>query len=358
MSLTFFPSTLEIARLRRKITISELSKRSRVSTRELRRIAAGEAEPSLESVEAIAGALSYPVAFFYAGDLEMPVAATFRALGSMTKKEAGAGLASAAIGARLSAWLEREFDVPEPSIPDLSGMAPESAAETLRQMWGLGERPVGNLIRLLEAKGVRVFSLSEETLRLDAFATWVDTRPFVFLNGVKSAERSRFDAAHELGHLCLHRDGQQGKEVEDEANRFSSAFLMPRGDILAHRVFPAIPKLIGAKSRWGVALSALVHRYCDLGLMNEDRAKWTYIEMSRKGFLRKEPCPMQREGSSVWMQVLQSLWQERRSVTDLASELSLAADEVESLIFVNREERKSEPPPQRRTGRSGIQLVG
>ena len=58
------------------------------------------------------------------------------------------------------------------------------------------------------------------------------------------------------------------------------------------------------------------------------------------------------------MQVLQSLWQERRSVTDLASELCLAADEVESLIFVNREERKSEPPPQRGTGRSGIRLVG
>ena len=72
MSRAFFPSTLEIARLRRKITISELSKRSGVSTRELRRIAAGEAEPSQESVQAIAGALSYPVAFFYAGDLEMP----------------------------------------------------------------------------------------------------------------------------------------------------------------------------------------------------------------------------------------------------------------------------------------------
>ena len=92
--------------------------------------------------------------------------------------------------------------------------------------------------------------------------------------------------------------------------------------------------------------------------MNEDRAKWTYIEMSRKGFLKKEPNPMQREGSSVWIQVIQTLWQERRSVTDLASELSLAADEVESLIFVNREERKSEPPPRRGTGRPGFRLVG
>lgn len=65
---------------------------------------------------------------------------------------------------------------------------------------------------------------------------------------------------------------------------------------------------------------------------------------------------MQREGSSIWMQVPQTLWQERRSVTDLASEQSLATDEVESLIFVNREER--EPPPQRTSGRSGIRLIG
>lgn len=357
MSGKFFPSALEIARLRRKVTVSELSKLSGVSTRELRRISRAEVQPTPESVTALAKALKYPVDFFLAGELEIPVDATFRASTSMTKREAGAGLASAALGARLSAWLEAEFDVPDHDIPDLSDMDPSLAAETLRAMWQLGERPIGSLVRLLEAKGVRVFSLSEETLRLDAFATWVDTRPFVFLNGVKSAERSRFDAAHELGHLCLHRDGQKGKEIEDEANSFASAFLMPSRDVIARRVFPSIQNLIAAKSRWGVALSALVHRYRDLGLVKEEKAKWLYIEMSRKGYLKREPRPIQREGSAIWSQVLQALWQERKSVGDLAKELALPADEVESLIFVNRRGVMDQSTASSSKLRSSLRLV-
>ncbi|MEG9883988.1 MAG: ImmA/IrrE family metallo-endopeptidase [Hyphomicrobiales bacterium] len=198
------------------------------------------------------------------------------------------------------------------------------------------DRPIGNLIRLLEAKGARVFSLSEETLRLDAFATWVDSRPFVFLNGAKSAERSRFDAAHELGHLCLHLDGQKGKKVKDEANTFAAAFLMPACDVIARRVFPTMQNLIDAKSRWGVALSALLRRYRDLMLMNEERARWLYVEMARKGFLKKEPRPIQREGSAIWTQVLQAFWRDRMTIGDLAEELALPTDEIESPIFVKR----------------------
>lgn len=357
MSGKFFPSALEIARLRRKITVSELSKLTGLSTRELRRISRAEVQPTPESVTSLANALRYPLEFFHVGELEIPADATFRARTSMTKRESGAGLASAALGARLSAWLETEFHVPDHDIPDLSDMDPSLAADTLRAMWGLGERPIGNLIRLLEAKGVRVFSLSEETLRLDAFATWVDTRPFVFLNGVKSAERSRFDAAHELGHLCLHRDGQKGKEVEDEANAFASAFLMPTRDVIARRVFPTMQNLIVAKSRWGVALSALVRRYRDLGLVNGDRAKWLYIEMSRKGYLKKEPRPIRREGSAIWAQVLQALWQDRKSISDLAKEISLPSDEIESLIFVNRRDAMDRPAASTSSVRSGLRLV-
>ena len=54
----------------------------------------------------------------------------------------------------------------------------------------------------------------------------------------KTAEHSRFDAAHELGHLVLHRHGPpRGIEAERQANAFASAFLMPHGS-----VFPRAPK--------------------------------------------------------------------------------------------------------------------
>ena len=40
--------------------------------------------------------------------------------------------------------------------------------------------------------------------------------------------RSRFDGAHELGHLVVHGDQIWGvKEVEHQAHAFAAAFLMP-----------------------------------------------------------------------------------------------------------------------------------
>ena len=54
-------------------------------------------------------------------------------------------------------------------------------------------------------------------------------RPVVVLGADKGqSDRSPFDAAHELGHLVLHRPEHAGtREVETQAHRFAAAFLMP-----------------------------------------------------------------------------------------------------------------------------------
>ena len=45
-------------------------------------------------------------------------------------------------------------------------------------------------------------------------------------------DRSRFDAAHELGHLVLHSPEEAGsKDAETQAHQFAAAFLMPADDI-------------------------------------------------------------------------------------------------------------------------------
>lgn len=73
--------------------------------------------------------------------------------------------------------------------------SPEAATlnrkRPLRRMWGLGNAPIPNMIPLLESKGFRVFSLAEEAREVDAFCTWHEGKPFVFLNTIKSVERSR-----------------------------------------------------------------------------------------------------------------------------------------------------------------------
>jgi len=125
----------------------------------------------------------------------------------MTAGVREAALSSGAIGFLVSDWMETQFNLPEADVPDLSLYSPEVAARVLRQEWSLGERPISNMTQLLESRGIRVFSLSEDTAKMNAFSIWRNQRPFVFLNTFKSAESSRFDAAHELGHLVLHQDG-------------------------------------------------------------------------------------------------------------------------------------------------------
>ena len=152
----------------------------------------------------------------------------------MSAKDRDAALAAGTLSFLVSDWVEQRFDLPEPDLEDLAGEEPEVAARSLREHWALGERPIKNMVHLLEAKGIRVFSLAENTRTVDAFSLWRDTRPYVFLNMLKTPEHSRHDAAHELGHLVLHRHGgPRGRRAEDEANQFAASFLMPAADVLA-----------------------------------------------------------------------------------------------------------------------------
>lgn len=127
--------------------------------------------------------------------------------------------------------------------------------------------------RLLETHGVLALRLPNGTdLKVDAFSTCSGRRPLVFLSRAKDDKsRSRFDAAHELGHLIVHPDTEPCyKLVENQAHAFAAAFLMPEDEIagdLPRRIdWPASHEL---KRKWGVSLRALVHRAHSLSRLSE-----------------------------------------------------------------------------------------
>ncbi|RAS70669.1 uncharacterized protein DUF955 [Lentzea atacamensis] len=96
-------------------------------------------------------------------------------------------------------------------------------------------------------------------------------RPVVALGADKGLrDRSRFDAAHELGHLVLlGADGPiADKATESQANEFAAAFLMPAEDI-AHELPARLdwPALLRLKAKWHVSLAALLVRAKTLGVM-------------------------------------------------------------------------------------------
>ena len=139
------------------------------------RLENGANEPEVETVDALAAALNFPRAFFFADEVdELPAdAVSFRSLSSMSAKERDAALSVGAIAYLFHDWVAERFNLPGGDIPDVREDAgPEGAARIVRAQWGLGEQPISNMVRLLESKGIRVFSLCEDTKSVDAFSCW------------------------------------------------------------------------------------------------------------------------------------------------------------------------------------------
>lgn len=310
-----------------------------VSPVTISRLENGVNEPEEDTLNALSRVLDFPREFFCAGDFDdLPVqSASFRSLTSMTARERDAALSAGTIAFLFDDWIEERFNLPTPDVPDLRADAtPEAAAQAVREYWGLGQQPIPSMVKLLEAKGVRVFSLCEDTKTVDAFSCWRNSQPFVFLNTFKSTERSRFDAAHELGHLVMHRHGEQqdSRQAENEADQFASHFLMPQDDVASRiRVVTGLEELIRAKKRWGVSVAALTYRLNKMGIVSEWQNRTFNIEISRRGYRSHEPEGLEPERSVVWPQVLGALWNERTTRDHIAAALHLPTHELESILF-------------------------
>jgi len=334
----FSSNRLSLARRRRRLTGKALAELVGVTAVTISRLESGSNEPEPATLTALARVLGFAEEFFSEDDVEeLPLdAASFRSLTAMSAKERDAALAAGSFAYLLVDWVDARFNLPSADLVDLSHERDaELAAVALRQRWGLGEQPISNMIRLLESKGVRVLSLSENTKNVDAFSCWRDGVPYVFLNTFKSAEHSRFDAAHELGHLVLHKHGgPQQRQAEAEANAFASSFLMPSADIKSRvRFVTGLNDLIAAKKRWGVSVAALTYRLHKLGIIKDWQNRNLCIQMSKRGYRTNEPSPMDREESVVWKKVFEELWSEKVTKAQVARELRLPPDEIENLVF-------------------------
>ena len=361
MSDNFNNKRLVLARKRRRLTGKALGELAGVSPVTVSRIENRENEPDDETIAKLAKALGYPVRFLEKDDPEEidTTAVSFRSLTKMSAKERDAAIAAGCLGLEISDWIEANFNLPAVDLIDLSYETnPEAGARSLRQFWGLGERPISDMLGLMEAKGVRVFSLSEETASVDAFSFWRDGRPFVFLNTFKSAEHSIFDAAHELGHLVLHRHAgtQPTRSAEREANAFASAFTMPASDVRARMPrLITVDDILKAKTRWRVSAMAMAHRLHSLRRLSDWQYKSVCIELGRRGFRSGEPGGIERERSAVWRKVLSQLWAEKTTKEDISRDLGIPLDEFESLIWGLTGDGGSRP--NRRPGKGSIRAI-
>jgi Zn-dependent peptidase ImmA (M78 family)/DNA-binding XRE family transcriptional regulator len=337
------PQRLIIARERRAMTKKGVADAVGVSTNTIHRYESGELTPSEENIEKLAAALEFPVSFFSGPDVDQPRMdnASFRGLASKTDRVMKAALQSGTLAYLFDDWISGEFNRAELNLPEFpSDMDPQLAAKLLRQEWRLGEKPIENMVHLLEAKGIRVFSLAENNKDIDAFSVWRDDVPYVFLNRFKSAERSRFDAAHELCHLCLHKHGGAAAEkknspIEKDANAFAGAFLMPESDVrsIITTAIYSVDDLLPYKKRWRVAAVALAYRLLELGVIPKSRSNSFYVEMSRRGWLKNEPETIRREQSIIWQQIFDELRKDGITKADISTKTGVPINEMEAHLF-------------------------
>ncbi len=338
MSQTFNSNRLSLARKRNRLTKKSLASLIGLTPDSITRLENGTQSPQNETIKKLSETLNYSVEFFFKDDPDLITAenVNFRSLSTMIARDRDAFLAVGSLSFDIIDWVDSKFVLPKLNVPDLSvGYTPESAAAVLRDQWGVGQKPISDLIKLIESKGVRVLSLNESIETADAFSLWRNGVPYIFLNGNKTAERTRFDISHELGHIVIHRGGRVKespiKIIEKEADTFASYFLMPECDVRSNvNGFITIDKLLKLKQRWKVSLSALSYRIHKLGIISDWQYRNFCIEI-RKRYGKNEPASIKSNGSSLWRMIFSELWKDKITINHIAKELALPVNEIVGL---------------------------
>jgi Zn-dependent peptidase ImmA (M78 family)/DNA-binding XRE family transcriptional regulator len=174
----------------------------------------------------------------------------------------------------------------------------DNLAKELRQFWGLGNAPIPNAIRLLEANGFVVALDAFEAPEIDGLSAWSKklSIPFVMLNkDIESAVRLRFSSIHELGELLLHRyslaelDKNLISLYDHQAHRLASSFLLPEEAFLADLYSVTLDSLLDLKQKWRVSIAAMLEYLKNRDVISVEAYRGLRVKLSKRGWKDKEP---------------------------------------------------------------------
>lgn len=332
------PSRITTARLRRGLTKTALARELGLMPKTLSKYE-NDGAPVNRLVD-LAEVLHFPESYFLreqAPHLELQDV-SFRAGTRVSVKARSAALSSGRHGIELSEWIHAQLKLPARDIPRIENTTPEEAALLLRQEWGLGTKPLPNLVQLCESRGCRMMGLPKMAESVDAFSTWYEAEPYIFLARRRSPEGVRFDIAHELGHLVMHSAGasfEMNSAQEQAADRFASEFLMPATEVAYY--LPAVPTvdaIFEVKKYFRVSALAMARKAFTLGRLGEWSHRQTVAELSKRGFRTGEPDGIVGYERSRVFDFLFSAERSRTcSPTSLAQEFSIPLGDIQALTL-------------------------
>ena len=308
----FRPEKLTLAREFRIRTKKSLAEAIGTSSSNLTKWEAGDHKPEEKHLFDLAWALDFPVSWFL---LDSEVGSTgqrHRSLKSTLKRQKQRMTAALSLMDSLASCLNEYVDFPEVELPgghwkssgEISDAEVLSMALETRRHFGFGLGPAGDIVDGLESNGVLVARCEVGGTKIDGVSAWANIchHPLVLLATDKAnAARSRFDAAHELGHLVLHRnvremDFDTDEEMQAEfdlqerqADLFASEFLLPAEAFISEVRLAHLDEFADLKLKWRASVKMMITKASKLKLIDKDYATELYIFYNARGWNRGEP---------------------------------------------------------------------
>lgn len=341
------------ARTARGLTAVSLSSIAEVSASSISLYEKGTQKPQQEIVDRLSRALNVPVGYFY-NEIKIlkPSKLFYRSMSAVTKAARSRVEAQYEWALELVDFILDYFDLPALNLPDLSvpddfrkldSLMIESLASQVRNHWNLGMGPISNMVRTLESNGVVVLRTAFEAETMDAFSEVRFPHPVIVLSSDKGNYfRSRFDAAHELGHIILHRNVDQAtlnkssdfKVIEDQAHLFAGAFLLPATAYSKDLWSCSLDAFRSLKPRWNASIGMQIMRCKHMGLLDENQEKRLWINLARRKWKVCEPLddstPVE-EPSLISKSIKMLVEGKVKSKDQLAQDLYLSAMDIEKI---------------------------
>lgn len=293
-------SQFVFAREYRGMNQTELSKKiAGLSQSNLSKFEKGLEVLSEDIITSMVNILNFPFPFFEKRIYNDIPSAHYRSKSGITKSVRVQLESNNKLLGYLVDQLNESIDFPDFSLAplDVEDYTPQYIASYTRKLLGLKrQEAVINIFHILESNGIIVIEFDDVSEKFDGVSFKTDNGiPVIIVNKNFSNDRKRFTLAHELGHLLMHIVGdfpipkhRNQKEREYEANCFASEFLMPSEDIKNSLYDLRLSDLASLKKYWHTSKQSIIKRAKDLGCIDQNKAKYFMIELSRMGERKNE----------------------------------------------------------------------
>ena len=336
-----------LARDSRGLTQSELAELLGVGQGTVSKYEGGISDPPMDFVEDVSRILRYEINFFfesgrpygmppfhYRKRKKLPAKALARIVAEMNIRRMHIAKFLRSYEHRTNGFIP-EIDRDEYVGRSRAAFSIEEIARHMREQWMIPTGPIPNMVELIEGLGGIVIPCDFGSDLIDAMSQRIDGMPVLFFVNVNApADRMRHTLAHELGHMLLHTiTVKADEEMEDEADAFAGAFLLPASEVRPQlrRGFD-LRQLMNMKGYWKVSMASIAVRADRLNLITPYQRKSFWMEMGRLGYRKREPNEPPKEVPALLRRMVAfHIKKLGYSVADLAKLLHLDVDEFQNM---------------------------